>query len=213
MPISGTGPTFSGMGPIPDRPLASDCQNPSWSSPRALITPIPDMTTRIYTVFKKDCAGPRVTNSSVSPIAASLLGCSLGRGVLLGIHQVGDTVDHFADGLDLLRVFVFDLDVELTFEIEEDIDAVHRIDAQLLEGAVGLNFLQRNPLGSSNHSKNTCLDRLRHKGLRRTTVLPPRTRLQGRGQTVSVTLNREPSAGNSLSLNANFSNLCHSGDL
>src|SRR5580700_279197 len=144
MPISGTGPTPCGIGPIPVRPLASACQNPCWSRPRALITPIPDMTTRIYTIFIEDCAGPRVTNPSGLPIWYGLFGCGLGRWVLFGIHQIRDAVDHFADGLDLLRVFVFDFDIELTLQVKEDIDAVHRINAQLFEGTVGFDLLEGN---------------------------------------------------------------------
>src|ERR1700722_14055973 len=164
MPISGFGPTSCGIGPIPVWPLTSACQNPCWSRPRALITPIPDMTTRIYTIFIEDCAEPRVTNLSVLPIHYGLFGCGLGRWVLFRIHQVGDAVDHFADGLDLLRVFVFDFDIELPLQVKEDVNAVHRINAQLFEGAIGLDLLEGNSLGGSNHSKNSCFNRLRHWG-------------------------------------------------
>ena len=55
-------------------------------------------------------------------------------------------------------------DVELAFEVEQDVDAVHRIDAQFFEGTVGLDLLEGNSLGGGNHSKNSCLDRLRHWG-------------------------------------------------
>ena len=123
---------------------------------------------------------------------------------MFGIDQIGDTVDHFANCLDLLCVFVFDLDVELAFQVEEDVDAVHRIDAQLLEGAVGPDLFDGNSLGGRNHSKNSCLDRLRHRAFVETAVLTQGLLLQGGYGTVSVKLNREPGADNSLSLKVIF---------
>ena len=73
------------------------------------MTPIPVMTTRIYTNFKKDC---RCAEGN----KLRLLGCGLSRGILLVVDEERDAIDHFANGLDLLRVFVFDFDIELALE-------------------------------------------------------------------------------------------------
>ena len=42
---------------------------------------------------------------------------------------------------DVLRGLIGDVDVELTLHREENVDPVERIDAQLLEGAVGGDLL------------------------------------------------------------------------
>jgi hypothetical protein len=41
-----------------------------------------------------------------------------------------DAFDHFPDTADLLRLIVWNCDVEFVFQCEQDIDAIHRIDAQ-----------------------------------------------------------------------------------
>src|ERR1700761_4817371 len=106
MPTSVLGPTSCGIGPIPDCPLASDCQNPCWSRPRALMTPIPDMTTRIYTIFIEDDCWTEGNKLHLVFDRFGLFGCNLGSGILLGIDQISDAVDHFANGLDLLCILV-----------------------------------------------------------------------------------------------------------
>jgi hypothetical protein len=76
---------------------------------------------------------------------------------------MSDAGDHLRNVLDLLRLFVVNLDVELTLQIEEDIQAVERVDAQFLEAAVGAHRLQGDAPGIGNDLENTFLNRIRHK--------------------------------------------------
>lgn len=46
--------------------------------------------------------------------------------------------------LDLLGVLVINLDVELAFEIKEDVESIQRVDPKGLETAVRLNAFERN---------------------------------------------------------------------
>src|SRR6202012_1827091 len=101
------------------------------------MTPIPVMTTRGTSAFR--------------------------GGFGFGLDQVSDTRDHLGNFLNLLRLFIINLDVELTLQVEEDVEAVERIDAQLFEAAVGAHRLQRDAPGVGNDLENTFLNRIRHK--------------------------------------------------
>ena len=86
---------------------------------------------------------------------------SVGRAFRLFCSQKeGDSLDHLLHGRDLFCLLVIDLDIELTFELEEDIDAVEGIDAEFFEGAVGANGLQGNASGGGDNSEYAILHAL-----------------------------------------------------
>src|ERR1700719_4639213 len=97
---------------MPERPCSSELQNSAVFRPRAEMAPMPVMTTRrIRLLFLRLCAR-RLR------------------------YQLLDAFDHFPYAADLLCLLVWYRDVELVFQREQDIDAVHRIDAQLLKRAI-----------------------------------------------------------------------------
>ena len=117
---------------MPEVPVVNDCQNPAVLWPSALITPVPVTTTRCM-----------------------LFG---GRRGGLRLEKMGDSFNHLVDVLDLLGFFVVDLDVEFTFEVEENIEAVQRVYSEGLEAAVGLNTFEGQSFRGRNDFENTILD-------------------------------------------------------
>src|ERR1700733_2855029 len=87
-----------GTARMPHLPSTSERQKASRVSPIALMTPIPVMTTRGTSAFR--------------------------GGLGFGLDQVGDTRDHLGNVLNLLCLFIINLDVEFTLEVEEDVQAV-----------------------------------------------------------------------------------------
>ena len=55
------------------------------------------------------------------------------RGLFLRFQKFRHAVDHLVDIPDMPRLLIVDLDVELALQVEEDVDAVHRVDTELLE--------------------------------------------------------------------------------
>lgn len=76
-------------------------------------------------------------------------------------QKEGDALDHLLHGRDLFCLLVIDLDIELTFELEEDVDAIEGIDTELFKGAVGTNGLQGNASGGGDNSEYAILNALR----------------------------------------------------
>src|ERR1700759_37079 len=122
---------------MPQVPATRERQNASRVRPIGLMTPTPVMTTRGTSAFRS--------------------------GLGLGLDQVRDAGDHLRNVLNLLGLFIINLDVELTLQIEENIQAVERVDAQFLEAAFGAHRLQWDAAGVGNDLENTVLDRIRHK--------------------------------------------------
>src|ERR1700722_3593165 len=106
---------------MPQVPATRERQKASRVRPIGLMTPTPVMTTRGTSAFRS--------------------------GLGLGLDQVRNAGDHLRNVLNLLGLFIINLDVELTLQIEEDIQAVERVDAQLLEGAIGAHRLQWDAAG------------------------------------------------------------------
>lgn len=113
-------------------PADTPFQKASVPLPKALTTPVPVTTTR----FTLLCW----------------------RSFGLRIDELGNAIHHLVDVLDLLGVFVVDLDVELAFEIEEDVEAVERVNTEGLKAAVGCNGLERNTFGGRDDFQNSILD-------------------------------------------------------
>ena len=112
-------------------PVEMPRQKASVPLPKALTAPVPVMTTR-FTLVNLRLGGRRSGRSTVAGF--------------LGFHEHGDAVDHLVDVGDLLGLLVVDLDVEFAFEVEEDVEAVERVDAEGLKAAVGSNGLERDAL-------------------------------------------------------------------
>ena len=96
---------------------------------------------------------------------ASRLGCAWRAGLrgsfgCLRGEEEGDSVDHLLQGYDLLGLLVVDLNVELAFELEEDIDAIEGVDAELFEGAIGADGVQRNTPGGCDDTQDAILNAL-----------------------------------------------------
>ena len=109
---------------MPQRPAWSDCQNSPASRPRAEMTP--------------------------TPVTATRCGIVSGDGGLVSLstlQKLRDTVDHVAHGSQILSSIIGNIDIKFAFHREQDVDAVQRIDAELLEGAVGGDLLLGKMLG------------------------------------------------------------------
>ena len=103
---------------MPERPACSACQN----SP--LLWPSAEMTPRPVTATRRAC---QALSRRLSPLA-----------VRLGSpRELRDAVDHIANRTQILRGIVRNIDIEFALHREKDVDAVQRIDAELLKGAVG----------------------------------------------------------------------------
>src|SRR5258706_5156833 len=101
---------------MPLRPSRSACQKVGTSWPRAQITPMPVMATR------------RIS----------------GRSARAARGQGTHALNHFAHAANRLRLLVGDGYVERALDLEQNIHAVERVNAQLLEGALGRHALPRN---------------------------------------------------------------------
>src|SRR4051794_22981048 len=88
---------------MPQVPATSERQKASRVRPIGLMTPIPVMTTRGTSAFR--------------------------GGLGLGLDQMRDPGDHLRNVLNLLGLFIINFDVELTLEVEEDIQTVEGVDA------------------------------------------------------------------------------------
>src|SRR5579864_315793 len=116
---------------MPEHPRSSELQNSAALRPRAEMAPMPVVTAR----------------------RIRLLFLRLRAGRLR--YQFFDALDHLPDAADLLGLLVGNRDVELVFQREQDIDAVHRIDAQLLERAVDGDFFGADPLGGGDNLEHS----------------------------------------------------------
>src|SRR4029079_15687773 len=94
-------------------PASNACQKLTVLLPRALTTPVPVTTTRCM-LFNRQ------------------------RGALR-LDEKSDAVDHLANVLDLLCLFVIDLDLELALEIKKNVEAIERVDIEFLEAAFWLH--------------------------------------------------------------------------
>jgi hypothetical protein len=71
---------------------------------------------------------------------------------LLTFEELGYAVDHVADGAQALRGFVWNIDIEFSFDGEKDIYTVERVDAEFLKSAIGGNFVLGKMLGSGDYA-------------------------------------------------------------
>src|SRR5579875_197953 len=108
-----------------DSPLDIPCQKDSVPQPKALTTPVPVMTTRCMLL-----AGGRV---------------------MLCLHQLRDSLDHFVNRPDLFRLLIINFDIEFALQIKNDIQTIQRVDVQRLKAAVRMNSFNRNALGSRDY--------------------------------------------------------------
>src|SRR5271165_6132201 len=83
------------------------------------------------------------------------LGASCRLVPLAALQQLGDSVDHVAHRAQALRGFVRNIDVEFGFDSEENIDAIERVDSELLKGAVSGDFLLGKMLGGGNNASHS----------------------------------------------------------
>src|SRR5262249_22497160 len=113
---------------MPQVPATRERQNVSRVGPMGLMSPMPVITTRCTSAFSRG-------------------------GV--GLDQVGDSGDHFGNVLNLLGLFIINLDVEFAFQIEQDVEAVERIDAQLFEATVGAHRFEWDAASVGNDLENT----------------------------------------------------------
>ena len=70
------------------------------------------------------------------------------------LDEKSDAVDHLADVLDLLRLFVIDLDLKLALEIEKNVEAVKRVDIKSLEAALWLHTFYGDPFRGRDNFQN-----------------------------------------------------------
>src|SRR5690349_592546 len=117
---------------MPERPAARDRQNSLELRPSAEITPAPVITTW----------------RGISGLDGRLAS-------LATFQQFRDPVHYVPHRPDVLRRVVRDIDVELFFHCEKNVDPVQRIDAELLEGAVGGDLLLREMLDRSDNSSDS----------------------------------------------------------
>src|SRR5690606_37972953 len=96
------------MGPAPDRPAMAPSHSASTPTPSGETAPIPVTTTRMR--WGVIGGGP---GKAASELAV-------------------DHVDGLADGVDVLRLFVGDLDAELVLERHQQLDYAERIDLEIL---------------------------------------------------------------------------------
>src|SRR5580704_8405125 len=116
---------------MPGWPAASSRQNSPQLWPSAETTPAPVTTTR------RCMSGPEGRLASLATF-----------------EQLGDAVHDVAHRSDILRGVVRNIYVELVFHREKNIDPVQRIDAELFEGAVGLDLLLGEMLGRGDDSSD-----------------------------------------------------------
>ncbi len=111
------GTRCSVIGPTPQRPSRRAFWNASRLFPNPQMTPIPVTTTlRIRMRRARDRSGCRLEDSL--------------------FDQRAHSFHHVANAANGLHLFVGHVDVELVFQREDDVDAVHGIDPQFLETAV-----------------------------------------------------------------------------
>src|SRR5579872_2320912 len=120
------------MAPIPERPARSDSQHSAVLRPSAQIVPRPVMTTRRIPLLDGGLA--RAGSSR------------------LGRYQFFDALSHLPHRTNLLDLFVRDIDVELAFQAEQDVDGIHGVDTQLLKRAVDGDLFDWNPLRVRDHA-------------------------------------------------------------
>ena len=104
------------------------------------MTPMPVTTTR------------RIRKAGAARRAIVGVGCGF------SLESVSSTsrhsFHHVADAADVLHFFVGNVDIELVFEREDDVDAVHRVDAQLFEAAVDGDLRRIFALGLGDDAQN-----------------------------------------------------------